>query len=344
VSVNAIIKLGNGSITLPRNVSVGDLIVVHTGANAAVEALALTSPRVTGNFDLVCNSDLTKPNRGAIYAKVATSAGACTITSSGGNQAFSQIWAGVILSGVLPADVTAVAYSAAGSAGNTATPVTTTGANRVIVAGVVGWHNATVFAAVSGNLRFDYIGGSDAMGVMVTDAPTAGAYTPIISQSDRDNNPLCIAAFTGAWPAVEGAQITQFAVEAAHLSISNVRFTQFVVEVVRSIADRPSTVVSPETLALDCTIAGIINQAMLESGIDVGQVTTRGTLGSHIVRYRAALLGRIAAIWEGVEVGDIEAALASPTSLVDMGEIIMVEARRTSDQVWFPVPVVPLNE
>jgi len=95
-------------------------------------------------------------------------------------------------------------------------------------------------------------------------------------------------------------------------------------------------------LSLDCTIAGIINEAMLDSGVDVKAVTTRGALGRDIVQHRAALLAHIAAAWEGVEIGDIEYPLMSPISLVDIGEIVMVEARRTSDQQWFRIPLVPL--
>jgi hypothetical protein len=228
---NKAIKLGCGSITLPRNVAIGDLIVVHVGANAPVEALTITSPRVTGNFVLQINSDLTKPNRGAIYAGVATSAGACTITNASGNLSFSQIWAGVILTGTIPADVTGTAYSAAGSAGNTGTAVVTTGTNRVVIAGVVGWHDGTVFAAVGTYVDFDYIGGSDAMGVIVMNAPTAGSYTPVMSQSDRDNNPLCIAAFAGTYPPADGNVMTQLATEVAAIGESQAVMTQMAVEV-----------------------------------------------------------------------------------------------------------------
>ncbi len=101
---------------------------------------------------------------------------------------------------------------------------------------------------------------------------------------------------------------------------------------------------SPEVLAMDCTIQGIINQAMEDSAIDVKAVSTRGTVGHHIVQHRAALLSRLAAGWEGVEIGDIEAPLSSPLSLVDIGEIVMVEVRRANDLRWFRVPVRPMND
>jgi len=247
VSANHVIKLNHATVTLPFDVAVGDLIVLVVGAFSNVHALTFTSPRTTGNFTLVCNSDITKSNFCAIYAKVATSAGACTVTCASGGGSFSQLWAGTILSGILPADVTAVAYSNAGSAGNTATPVVTTGTNRVIVAGVVGFHSATVFAAVgSSHLIFDYIGGSDAMGVMVMNAPTAGSYTPVISQSDRDNNPLCIAAFSGSWPPTEGVQVTTAVVEPVSGAQPTFMATGLVVEIIRSTAEITPPVVVEE--------------------------------------------------------------------------------------------------
>lgn len=102
--------------------------------------------------------------------------------------------------------------------------------------------------------------------------------------------------------------------------------------------------ISREELVTDCSVAGIMNDAQIQSGVKLSEVTTRGALGLAIVQHRAQLLARLSRVWEGVEIGDIEAALASPLPVGDLGEIVTVEARRKKDQAWFPVRFMPHNE
>jgi hypothetical protein len=140
---------------------------------------------------------------------------------------------------------------------------------------------------------------------------------------------------------------SHFVAETVSSVVPRFRASHFVVELVRSSATREGVVGGPsaDEMLLDCTIAGIINNAMLDSGINVKDVTTRGELGRHIVRHRAVLLSRIVATWEGVDVNDTEFVIAGSIALGGIVDrVVRVEVRHTATGVWSRVNVISLEE
>lgn len=235
MAINKVIKINTGTATLPLNVASGSLIVVGIGAEAPVDALALTSPRWAGN--MVCH-DFTAAgaNRSAIYGILTTSSGVCTITCGSGNLSFGCIWAIEIPGATNTPDDTDAIYTGVSPS---STNITTVGATRVICTVQRGYHSACVFTDGSSSQIFDQVNGQDAICMQILNAVAAGAFTPTISMTGADNNPMISVAFPGSAPTGDGNLITQLATEIAVAGEPQARITQMAVEVAIRAGEEP---------------------------------------------------------------------------------------------------------
>lgn len=230
MSVNTLIKLGTATITFPHPVVAGSRLVVVVGAESNVHLLTFTDT-VGTTYTLDEKSDITKANRAAIYSGIAAASGANTVTCSAGDITWGQIGVVELYATVSAAEATAVAYSGVSP---TATPITTLGNGRLIVAVQHGYHSACVWTPTSTFLSFAQVNTNDAMVLAVMDAPTTGTYTPVMAMTGTDNNPLVLAAYQGTWPPAEGVQFSQEAVEPVYTGTANALFSQLAIEYVRA--------------------------------------------------------------------------------------------------------------
>lgn len=109
------------------------------------------------------------------------------------------------------------------------------------------------------------------------------------------------------------------------------------------VGDPCAAVPSNNPLAIDCTITGVMNEAQINSTVEIRTVTTRVAMAREIAQHRAHLLQRCITGWSDVEVQDAISNLAA-TVAVDLSEVKFVEARVTATQEWKRVPVVPLDD
>jgi hypothetical protein len=109
-----------------------------------------------------------------------------------------------------------------------------------------------------------------------------------------------------------------------------------------------------------CTMAFVLEQGQMESGIDARGVTTLQALSQHVLRFRQRLLSRCASEWLDVENGDLEidvpdvigwggpwggpwggdANLDPAVTIAEMEAIWEAKARRVSDGEWVKAKVL----
>lgn len=233
--MNREIKIGTGSITLPSNVAIGSLIALGIVAASAVGAadLNFSCPRCSGGF-VWKNGNATGPNRAAIWVGEVDSAGVATISLAEGNLAWGLIGAVELPNGVpTTVDDSDVVYTGVATS---ATSITTVGPNRVIITVQGGWHNACVFTDNSASADFWQVNGSDAICMGAINAPIAGVYAPQITMTGADENPMVSAAFIADLVPIEGSQFSQLVEEDVIVGISNIQVSQFIEEIVCSVA------------------------------------------------------------------------------------------------------------